>query len=318
MRATLQSGLSPLRAVTRMRIGIPWTGPMRAPVRDDFFRDARRKRHVIRVIDVLLLIAVLSVTYAIVRLRNPSPHQTSGSNGVATTTAVATVAQAEKWMAANLSTRARIGVDSAVGHDLTNARRPNIDVLSGGGTGWPADRYVLATPELRSEATANPAISGALGSSRPVAVFGSGTVRVEVRQVAADGPGALALRWSQDVTDRTVGGTGLLRNPRVHVVQASRAGLRRGGLDLRAVVLVGMLAANTDLRIADIASDRAEADAGMPARRLRIWMANPGRWLAPTLATMPPAYRPSSMDVLPDGVRELEWPIALAPVPSLS
>lgn len=320
MRPMLRSRPTPARALARLQrlhVGLPWTGPARAPIRDDFFRDARLKRRLIHVLDALLLVVVLSVTYAIVRVRNP-PQQASSGNDVTTTATLATFARAQTWMATNLARSARIGVDATAAHQLAGTRRANIDLLSGDGTDWPSDTHILATPELRTEAAGNPAIAGALASSRPIAAFGTGAARVEVREVAAEGATALERRWRQDVTDRVAAGAGLLRNPRVQEDPAPRAVLQRGGLDLRAMVLVGLLADNTDVRIVSITSDPAEAAAGMPARRVRMSIASPARSLAATLATMPPTYRPSSVAVLPEGARQLAWPVAMAPVPSLS
>jgi hypothetical protein len=114
-----------------------------------------------------------------------------------------------------------------------------------------------------------------------------------------------------------VGGTGLLRNPQVSEGSASRAVLLRGALDLRAVVLVALLAAKTDVRITDIAADPNETAAGMPARRVRIAITRAAVDLAEALTMLPSAYRPSRLTVLPGGQRELEWPVAVAPVDSL-
>lgn len=317
MRTLMRSRPNPTRVLTRLPVGLSRNRSARSAAFDDFTRDARRKRHLIYVLDALLLVIALGVTYAIVRLRNPPSRANEGANVTTVGTAVP-VTRAESWLAGNVSTTARVGVDATVAHHLADARRPNVDVLSDGGAGWPADRFIVATPELRAEAPANPAIAGAFNSSRQVAVFGTGADRVEVRQVAPDGPSALAFRWSQDVTDRTVGGAGLLHNPRVQEDATSRAVLRRGGLDLRAVVLVGLLAGNTNVRILGITADKAEAAAGMPARQLRMSIRDPARWLAATVATMPPAYRPSDITVLPGGARGLAWHVALAPVPSVS
>lgn len=317
MRTLMRSRPNPTRVLARLPIRVSWNRPARSPAVDEFTRDARRKRKLIYILDALLLVVALGVTYAIVRLRNPPSRANEATNIAAPATAVP-LTRAEAWLAGNVSTTVRVGVDATVAHHLADARRPNVDVLSDGGTGWPADRFIVATPELRAEAPDNPAIAGAFNSSRQVAVFGTGADRVEVRQVAPDGPSALAFRWSQDVTDRTVAGAGLLHNPRVHEDAASSAVLRRGALDLRAVVLVGLLAANTNVRILGITADKAEAAAGMPARQMRMSIGDPARWLAATVATMPRAYRPSSITVLPGGARGLAWHVALAPVASVS
>jgi hypothetical protein len=315
MRATLQAPRAPVLA--RLRIGLPWTGSARAPARDAFSRDVRRGRRLLRGLDALLLVVALSVTYAVVRLRNPPQAATSG-NEITSTAPAARLTRAEHWMAANLATGARVGADSVFARLLADTGRPDVDVLSAGSTGWPADRYIVLTPKLRNDAQGDPALSAALASSRPIAMFGTGTVRVEVRQVAADGPTALERRWQQDITDRAVAGAGLLHNPRVHEGKAAQQVLAHGGLDLRAVVLVGLLAANVDVRILGITADPSEAAAGMPARRVQVSIAGHASSITATVATMPRVYRPSSITPLSDRERRLTWPVEVAPVPSLS
>jgi hypothetical protein len=320
MRATLRlrpSGARPVPLLQRLHVGLPGAGPFRAPGRDDFDRGARQRRRLRYALDAALLILVLAVTYAAVRLRSPPPQASDGGH-LGTVDTVDTVGRAEKWVTSVLPTRARIGVDAAVARDLAIARRPNVDVLSKGAADWPAVSFIVATPELRTTAAGDPAVSAALASSRPVAAFGRGAARVEVRQVASDGPAALERRWRQDVADRALAGPSLLRNPKVQAGASPRAVLQRGGLDMRAVVLLGLLAAETDVRITAIASDPAEASVGMPARLVRISMAGPVTALDTILTMLPPAYWPSRNTVLPAGARQLEWPIEVAPVKSLS
>jgi hypothetical protein len=270
------------------------------------YSDARLKRGLL---DAVLLILALAVTY-VVLMRHPPPPAASGGGDI-------TVVRAEEWMAAELPVGARVGVDSAVFTALAGTARVTVRMLATGGTDWRADTHILSTPQLRDEATRDPALSMALHSSLPIAVFGSSVQRVEVRQVAPDSAAALTSRWRQDVVDRAVAGTGLLRNPRVQVNSSSLAVLQHGGLDLRAVLLVALLAARTDVQIMDITSDPNEAAAHMPARRMRIAITDAAPSLAAALAIMPAAYRPSSSTVLPGGARALEWPVAVAPVKSL-
>lgn len=255
-----------------------------------------------------MLILALALTYQIVALHDPPPPRRGDA---------VLVARAENWMTAALPADARIGVDPAVFSDIADTGRASFIVLA---SGWPDRRtetHVLSTPELREDAAGDPVISAALESSRPIAVFGGGARRVEVRQVAIDGTAAFMRRWWQDVVDRAVAGAGLLRNPRVQESSSSRAVLRRGGLDLRAVVLLALLAAKTDVRIIDLASNPCEAAANMPARHMRIAIPYADRSLTAVLAVLPVSYQPSIVRVLPGGQREFEWPIAVAPVRSL-
>jgi hypothetical protein len=307
--------VSPTRKALARRFAVVRAAVSRA--RYDFDHDARMKRRRTYVLDAVLLILVLALTYGAMRLRNP-PQGSSDGGHVNVVPKVDMVARAEKWLSTSLPAGARIGVDASVARDLAGTKRPNVDVLSKASTDRPVDDFIVATSELRAIAAGVAAVSQALASSRPVAVFGRGDARVEVRQVDSDGPAALARRWRQDVSDRALAGPSLLRNPRVRADASPRAVLQRGGLDLRAVVLLGLLAAKTDVRITALPSDPAEAAAGMPARFLRTSIADPGTALTAVLAMLPPTYRPSRITVLPARVRQFEWPVAAAPVKSLS
>jgi hypothetical protein len=310
MRATTpRFRLVPARAVAsvhRLRRRYARLVRARTRLRGEVYTDARLKR---RLVDALLLILALAVTYAVVYPPNPPPPAASGDGDV-------TVARAEKWVAAELPAGARVGVDSAVFTGLAGTGRVTARVLAGR-TDWHTDTHILSTPVLRDEAARDPALSAVLQSSLPIAVFGRGVKRVEVRQVAPDGAAAFARRWRQDVVDRAVAGIDLLHNPRVQENSSSRAVLLRGGLDLRAVVLVTLLAAQTDVRMIDVTSDPHEAAAHMPARRVAIAITHAAPSLAAVLAMLPSHYQPSTVTVLPRGPRELEWPVAVAPVTSL-
>lgn len=310
MRPTPRSRPAPMSAVAFVHRGHhshPLLDRVRSRVRGDADSDGRLKW---RLLDALLLIVALTVSYEFVLLLDPPSRATTGGGDV-------TVVQAEKWMAAELPSGARVGVDSAVFTDLAGTGRFAVRMLAIGSTDWHTDTHILSTPQLRDEATHDPALSVALHSSLPIAVFGVSLRRVEVRQVALDGAAALTSRWRQDVVDRAVAGTGLLRNPRVQASSSSLGVLQHGQLDLRAVVLVALLAAKADVRIMDITADPSEAAARMPARRMVIAITDAGPSLAAALAMLPAAYRPSSITVLPGGPRAMEWPVAVAPVKSL-
>ncbi|MCU1657210.1 MAG: hypothetical protein JWO57_1866 [Pseudonocardiales bacterium] len=227
------------------------------------------------------------------------------------------IEQAETWAKANLAPGTRVGVDFAFPDALGRNRPVALDVLSLGGADWRADAFVLSTAELRDEAGSIDSVSAALASSLPVAVFGSGAARVELREIATDGAAALTDRWRHDLAARTSAGIGLLRNPRVEATTSSQAALRHGGLDLRAATVIAWLAAKTPVRITDVAIDGAEAAAGRPARRMTISIADATIALSAELAALPPDYRPASVTPLPRGLLRLWWTVATAPVVSL-
>jgi hypothetical protein len=225
-----------------------------------------------------------------------------------------TIAHADDWVQANLPPGTRVGVDFEFPGALGPKEPIVLDVLSLGEADWRAETFVLSTPELRHESGFLASVSGALGSSLPVAIFGRGATRVELRQIATDGLAALTRRWRDDVATRRLAGVGLLRNPRVEKNSSAQSVLRRGGLDLRASILIALLAAKTDIRILDVATDPAEAAFDRPARSVRVSLADSAVALSSSVATLSPGLRPSSVTRLRDGVVQLRWAVAVAPV----
>jgi hypothetical protein len=222
------------------------------------------------------------------------------------------VQDAQRWVRTNLPSAARIGVDPQAARALGSAPLV-LDVLARGVSPVRRDDFVLSTPTLRAEAGR---ASAALHSSLPIATFGTGAARVEVRQVAAHGVITLMRSWQRDQTVRRLAGIGLLRNPRVYASESARAQLRRGALDLRACVLVSLLSARTGVRVIAIARNPDEA-AGRPARTLTLSMSDPGTALRDVLATMPQKFRPAPVVTLAGAARRLRWQVATAPVPML-
>ena len=221
-----------------------------------------------------------------------------------------------RWAVGNLPPGTRVGVDPAVARDLAANTALVPDVLGARGAQPGGARYLIATQKLREDARRVDAVSSALRSSLPVAVFAEGGTRVEVRQLAPHGTVALARSWRHDLDARRQAGTGLLRNPRVHVAAPAKAVLRRGGLDLRACVVVAALAEIADVRVVDIVIDAA-ARAGRPARRLTIWMRRVDAALNQVLATLPPQIRPARVIAPAGRTRQLQWALEAEPVPTL-
>jgi hypothetical protein len=222
------------------------------------------------------------------------------------------VQDAERWARANLPSGARIGVDPHAAHGL-GSKPLVVDVLAAGDAQVHQDDFVLSTPTLRADADR---ASSALRSSLPIATFGTGVARVEVRQVAAHAVATLVRNWRRDLTIRRLAGIALLRNPWVQASESARALLRRGALDLRACALVSLLSARTDVRVVAISRDHHEA-VGRPARTLTLSMSAPGTALRQVLATMPHEFRPAPVVALAGGARRLRWDVATAPLPTL-
>jgi hypothetical protein len=142
-----------------------------------------------------------------------------------------------------------------------------------GAPDWRADNVIISTPETRAQAASVPALTAELASSIPVAVFGTGTQSVEARMVfGTNHPDILSVQAQRqdDATNRRLAGEALLRNPRVTVAPAWSTLVSTGGLDLRPAVVIGLIAARTDVAVVAVKVDPAENAAGTPARTVRL------------------------------------------------
>ncbi|MET9367058.1 phospholipid carrier-dependent glycosyltransferase [Streptomyces griseoflavus] len=130
------------------------------------------------------------------------PRWYEGARTAVTTEANAPYRAASAWMATEVADPAntRVLVDDAMWLDLVHAGyRPGpgviwfykadldpavTDTLP---NGWRDIDYVVASPTVRRDAKDLPNVAGAIAHSRPVAVFGTGEDRIEIRRVDTTG-----------------------------------------------------------------------------------------------------------------------------------
>src|SRR4029077_10995092 len=187
--------------------------------------------------------------------------------------APAAIAGARAWLNTNIARSQRISADPNLVGELRSAGFSSAHVAPGhpGAPDWRADNVIISTPETRAQAASVPALTAELASSIPVAVFGTGTQSVETRIVVrATHPEILSVQAQRqdDATNRRLAGEALLRNPRVTVAPAWSALVSPGGLDLRPAVVIGLIAARTDVAVVAVKVDPAENAAGTPAPRV--------------------------------------------------
>ena len=99
----------------------------------------------------------------------------------------------------------------------------------------------LAGGEIAVGAFASEAITA--DAPAVIARFGSGNVRIEVREIVPGGAAAYFSSLSKDIQDRRASGISLLENPRITVSAAARGQLRAGQVDSRLLVVIAGLAA---------------------------------------------------------------------------
>ncbi|HEY7007499.1 MAG TPA: hypothetical protein VH395_01085 [Jatrophihabitantaceae bacterium] len=235
-------------------------------------------------------------------------------NTVRTVDVDRTTAQAVRWVQTNVAKDTTVFAPSSLLADLRRTGGPQAAAVPTTG-GEPAAGLVLSTPSLRTDAAAQPAVASVIAASLPVAQFGAGASRVEVRQVSPDGLANLQQRRMQDLGFRKLAGTELLRNPHVQVSADARDQLARGDLDLRAETLLAVVANSTDVRVVSIVDDPAEEGFGMPARTVVVSVARHAP-LDAAVAGIPGAAKPTV--TAPSGdQQQLSWPLSVTPLETL-
>ncbi|MDT0387202.1 phospholipid carrier-dependent glycosyltransferase [Streptomyces sp. DSM 41921] len=133
------------------------------------------------------------------------PHWYDGARTAVTTDANAPYKAASKWLATEVEhpERTRVLVDDALWLDLVHqGYRPGLGVIwfykadldpavtKTMPRGWKDLDYVVASPTVRRDAADLPNVKAAMEHSEPVATFGTGEDRIEIRQIQTTAGGA--------------------------------------------------------------------------------------------------------------------------------
>ncbi|MFD8223669.1 ArnT family glycosyltransferase [Streptomyces massasporeus] len=132
------------------------------------------------------------------------PHWYDGARTAVTTDANAPYKAASKWLATEVEDpeRTRVLVDDALWLDLVHqGYRPGLGVIwfykadldpavtKTMPRGWKDLDYVVASPTVRRDAADLPNVKAAMEHSDPVATFGTGEDRIEIRQIKTSAGG---------------------------------------------------------------------------------------------------------------------------------
>jgi hypothetical protein len=225
-----------------------------------------------RVTSALILAAVLfcggAVTLALARgtiagKGAANGRQPLGDAGIAAAAASRTAAAA--WMARQVDPAAIVACDPQMCAVLRSKGIPAARLLAlGAGNAGPlGSDVIVSTPAVRAEFG-----SRLTSVYAPVALaaFGSGSARVAVRVVAADGSAAYLRSLHADAAARRAAGALLLRNPHVRVSLAGRRELAAGQVDTRLLSTIGALATPYHVEITGFGAPALGASRGVPLR----------------------------------------------------
>lgn len=220
------------------------------------------------------------------------------------------VQQAETWIRTNVAANTPVCGDPAIVTQLGQAGFTAVSSCRANGS-LNNDRFVVSTPDIRAAIAGRLAAAAGQRASLPVAAFGTGAERVDVRMILPGAQASLAARLMRDQHERALAAAALLHNPRVTATASARVALRRGQLDMRAATLLALLTARTPVRIDTITSRPPEEAAGRPARSVTLSLTDPAA-LTATTHMLTGDYAPALVRTASGGTR-LDWPVGLAP-----
>jgi len=173
--------------------------------------------------------------------------------------------RAAVWVASQVGRNIQIACDSATCSDLAQHGFPpgSLNVLQPTAPDPYGSLLVIATAGIRSQFGSKLA---AVYAPEVVASFGTGTDRIDVRLIAANGPAAFQRESRKDLLARQSSGAQLLRNPRIAASASGRAQLAAGQVDLRLLTTLAFLAGQEPLDIVDFGSIPPGASPGVPLR----------------------------------------------------
>ena len=169
-------------------------------------------------------------------------------------------------------------IDAAAGSELVEqgiADRQVVAIaplgsLAGSPSRWADAQFLVSSPELRARLEDLPDERSAIDGWMPVAAFGEGEDRVEVRRIASGSPGELHERDIEAQALRLRAGAALADNPQVTATADSLAALRSGRVDERLLSVLATFSVGHELHIAGFAPVPGEDVVGAPLRIVDI------------------------------------------------
>jgi hypothetical protein len=265
-RAKARTG-PPKEAVPKATARPPTTEPSRGPGRrPETQLEARgRRRHGVTmgVILAVVLLSAGSLAFLLTRHAVASPAAHRYRTGPTTEAAVRD--RAANWVANQVSPTTTVSCDRVMCHTLKAHHFPAASVLEL--RPGKADRLrsgvIVVTSTVRTTVG-----SRLIAADAPVAIasFGSGNMRIDIREIAPQGAAAYSSALRADIRARKLGGTLLLDSPLVTMSATARRQLAAGQVDARLLVVIVSLAAHRPVSIVAFGDLPPGASPGIPFR----------------------------------------------------
>lgn len=246
--------------------------------------------------------AVIVVLLAGAGVATAAPAWTGQLRGLALANLDAPVAQGEAWAEANIPRGDRMLIDDAMWVDLVRSGRDRNNivwfykadtdsaVIARAPDGWKDYAWIITTESMRRSVDGSPQVAQALANSTLAARFGTGSTRVEVRQVHPDGIAAATTADRAAAAARSQGGVQLAANPALTADTPTRDLLTGGRVDSRAMAGLAALTAQQPVQLLGAPAVFGEDTAGTPRRQLLIRGAGTvGRFFASQTGPLAPA-----------------------------
>jgi hypothetical protein len=249
----------------------------------------------------------------------PGPGQqastAAGAAGGGLASATLARQQAGRWIFQQASGDAVVSCDPAMCSVLEQDGVPagRLLTLRPGQSDPLGSDIVIATPAVRSEFGSRLA---SVYAPVTLAVFGSGSTRIDIRAIAPDGAAAYSGAFAADQRARKLAGQQMATNPRITVSGTARQQLMAGQVDSRLLVTLTTLAAMHPVTIKGFGSSPGTGSTpGVPLRSADLAVATTAGVLRHFFSIQRPPYHPAALNVLYNRPRRTVLRV-LYPVPS--
>jgi hypothetical protein len=208
------------------------------------------------------------------------------------------------WVTAQVDHKTSVACDAVMCSDLARNGFPpgNLNVLAAAAPDPYGSQLLIASTDVRSQ------FASKLTFFAPalIASFGTGSARIDVRVIAADGA-AYQSALQRDLHQRQTSGSQLAGNKRVIVTPAARDQLLAGEVDLRLVTALAFLARQQAFSIVSFGSFAPGAATDVPLRWAYLAETDPAAPSTPAYVhsliafahSLQPPYAPLNVQQVP-------------------
>jgi hypothetical protein len=224
----------------------------------------RRHRGIIPLVILVVVVVLVAGSLALVLARHAT---TAAGKGDRTRTGAEMAARdlAAAWASSQVSRTAIVSCDLVMCQALQTHGVPAASLLEvrPGGADPLDSSVIVATAAVRSMIGSRLVAADAPAT---IASFGSGSTRIDIREIAPQGTAAYVSALRADILARQTSGTQLMNNQRITASATARSQLAGGQVDSRLLVIIAGLAAQQPLSIVAFGDRAPGASPGIPLR----------------------------------------------------